>query len=310
MVLIDTSVQRLDRFTVVGTLMNILSRKTKKEDEYLSAVRFEIQHFLNESPRNAKKISIENEEFRSRSQAMWTDIVELSFDEIESRIRTVEIPELTSLVRFLDLRSEGVILSPIHMGEYLFAILAIVVAMPKRKVLILRRNAKRSERERRVFSKLAEFGVEYQVVRLDETAGIRVMQCLRNGGLVVMFMDLSGHFGKTLPLTVLGNTVRWVSGPAWFAKLTGAYVVSLVCYRSSGTSFCDILRVEGGRRSKKLETSAIAQLLASSVEGYLREYPAQWLHWLHLLEMFERPRVLELDPSNPHFQGRSTEGWI
>jgi KDO2-lipid IV(A) lauroyltransferase len=82
-------------------------------------------------------------------------------------------------------------------------------------------------------------------------------------------------------VTMFGEDAAIPEGPLRLAQLTGAAILPMfsarVGYRSYVASFYPPRTVS--REAKEQELDEIAQSLAGTLGGFLREHPTQWFHF-------------------------------
>lgn len=199
----------------------------------------------------------------------------------------ISCPDLDRLIRFLDIHQDrGVVLSTIHMGDFLQSLFQICCLQKGRHVSIIRRVAE-GDLELRMFGKHGQNGKSYDVIRVDDpAAGLKILRTLKKKGLVVMLYDLPDQFGKAMKLSFLDKQVEWVQGPAYFAARTDSLLVTFVSFRDqAGEARCELLPVISSNQGLKLDVVERAQCLADAATEYVRKYPEQWFQWSSFGEM-------------------------
>lgn len=243
---------------------------------------------LGESPREAALLA---DRWLERSRLVanrWQETAAMSPDQVQQRVAPLISEDLLRLCAFCSKREQGIVLATPHMGDYMAALFAIFQHLPGRRVVILRRKSEEAL-ELKVFQKLAESGIEFEVLRTAaKRSALQLYRHLRSGGIAAMLYDLPARYGTTTPLQFLQSTVHWVSGPVLMAARSGSLVIPFVAY-ADGRPCCDFQPViccadRSGAASAALDT---AQQLASMAESYIRRYPDQWMHWHLLPEMLD-----------------------
>ena len=219
------------------------------------------------------------------SKANSATIIELA-DELKNQ-------DVESLVAFLNFnRSKGVVLTTIHMGDYLIALLSILKDLKNRKIFIVRRKEEDAV-EAGAFSHIASAGIDFEVIRMNEPQiGLKIFRRLKAGHVVIMLFDLSHRFGETVCINFMGKAMNWVRGPADMAAKSEAFLVPIVSYFEGYRAVCNVHSVQAP--SKGTDIRSLVQYLADVAEPYVRAYPEQWVQWS------EVPRMLSETPATHH----------
>lgn len=219
------------------------------------------------------------------SKANSTTIIKLA-DELKNQ-------DVESLVKFLNFhRSKGVVLTTIHMGDYLIALLCILKGLKNRKIFIVRRKEEDAV-EAGAFSHIASVGIDFEVIRINEPQiGIKIFRRLKAGHVVIMLFDLSHRFGETVRINFMGKAMNWVRGPADMAAKSEAFLVPIVSYFEGCRAVCNVHGVLAPSKATNIQN--LVQNLANVAEPYVKTYPEQWVQWS------EVPRMLSDTSATQH----------
>ncbi len=251
----------------------------------MQQIAFCMQFLLGESPYRAQRLAKRWQHSMREISACWRRASLMSLNDALNESRDYQSEDLNRLAAFLRTTSTGIVLTGIHMGDYLQALFRILVDLPRRRVCIARRKPP-SEQERQVFQKLTQCGFSIRVIRTGEpTAALRIYRNLRRGSVVVALYDLPCFFGETMPVQIFGKELHWVKGPVQMAARAGALIVPFVAFRENGPR-CALHRVAAatGRENPVQES---VQGLAALAETYICRFPEQWLHWHLVPEMLD-----------------------
>ena len=123
---------------------------------------------------------------------------------------------------------------------------------------------------------------------LDKDAGTKLLNVLKNGGVVGLLCDRDIQ-GGGIEVEFFGSRVTLPAGPATLALRTGATLVAAACYTGPGRDHFAVVTppiacVREGRLRD--DVTRVTQLIAYELEGLIRRAPEQW----HVLEeRFESP---------------------
>lgn len=172
---------------------------------------------------------------------------------------------------------QGIVLTTLHMGDYLVALLRLLLHCADRPLVIVRRRP--PERiEEQAFAHLRACGIDFAVLR---TAGRhsahRLIRTLRGGGVAIVLFDLPPTYGDADPVHFFGRSCHWVRGPVACAATARAALLPFFAYRDGETERCDVL--EPLLPPRRGATQPVVQQLVHHAERYIARYPDQWLHW-------------------------------
>ena len=113
----------------------------------------------------------------------------------------------------------------------------------------------------------------------DGSAYLRpVLRALRSGEIVFTACDGTGggeELGRRQPVPVLGRTMAMPVFPAWLAAQTGASLLTLTTWRSSGTRFTSEIGPKRAVPSVEAATESLGVWLTAAI----REHPGDWHFW-------------------------------
>jgi len=259
--------------------------RMKKDKEVIAAISSIFSHFLGESKRESGALA---RQWLRRHRESQSQFVMASFSPTEEcRLRAGEIVMIDQLPvsHFINRCDSGVVLSTIHMGDYLHATLRLFSSINPREVLILRRQAWTEAAQ--ATSKVGDFGHQVIPVIANPEAARTLLQGLRRGAIVVMLYDLPSRWGATKTVQVLDHPMRWVCGPSQLAMITRSCMVPFYCFESGGTPHCEFGAVRDYRkpRSSHITVQSEMQAMASAAETYIRRFVTQWENWRLIDEM-------------------------
>ena len=110
-------------------------------------------------------------------------------------------------------------------------------------------------------------------------AGISLIRELRRGGMVAFAVDAGIDRPDSIPVQFFGRPTPFPEGPARLARLTGAPVIFAVSVRTGPGRYRVEIRprlTSDREADAESDIAAMTQEIASTVEGYVRRYPAQW----------------------------------
>jgi len=222
----------------------------------------------------------------------WQEAVGADRDYAETAIASLTGSCIRSAGEVLNDHPGGVVLTTLHMGNYLLALAGIARELAGREIVIVRRSLPEDDDEP-VFDTLRNLGIAYRVVSsAGEQSAQSLALALRGGAVAVAFFDLGSEFGSTGEVTFLGSPCYWVKGPAVLARRTRSLLVPFAAVSDavSGSTCVDLETAIdfGGSADQRPSVPATMQWLASYAEALIQRYPDQWLHWSHL-DAMRRP---------------------
>jgi KDO2-lipid IV(A) lauroyltransferase len=110
-------------------------------------------------------------------------------------------------------------------------------------------------------------------------AGLGLIRTLRRGGMVAMLIDAGIDHGGGVTARFFGRPTAFPDGPARLARLTGAPLVFGLAVRRPRGRFrafvCPPLLPDRDSPADA-DVARMTQALATTLEGFVRRYPAQW----------------------------------
>lgn len=245
-----------------------------------------MQLALGESPGEATRLARNWYRVRAESRMRWKSIATASMEDTIAQTRAFYISDLSALIAYLSMQNQGIVLSTIHMGDYIQSLLAVLSKLSNRNIFLVRRKTP-DEISSRVFAKLTGFKANYEVIYIAEpTAGLKVLRNLKRGAVLVMPYDLSSRFGSTSCFSLFEQKVNWVRGPVYYAAMANALLVPFITFRDdTGKKICELQPVISFDDSSPEQIQLTSQALVSLAERYIRSFPEQWLHWHLMPEM-------------------------
>ena len=123
----------------------------------------------------------------------------------------------------------------------------------------------------------------FNIIPLDDRAGIAVNEALRENHVVALLCDRDiprDGIRNGAKVTFFGETTTVPSGPAFFSLRTGASIVPLATYftnRLDGHHAIVRPPIHGQREgSLRDDVTRISQIVTSEIEALIRRAPEQW----------------------------------
>ncbi|XOV88608.1 MAG: hypothetical protein ACFHX7_01720 [Pseudomonadota bacterium] len=226
---------------------------------------------------------MENLQQRRQAQLAWQTLAAANQATAVQLAETLQTRGLADVAAYINRSSRGVVVTTLHGGDYLLALLRLRLALGnRRRILVVRKKAP-SKLEKAVFDRIGQ-GTDLEVVRHEEKRAIRLVRALRQGHLVVALFDLPASYGPTAEVSLLGQSMHLVRGPAELAVLGEADIIPMVAWRNGPLPHMACLPP---LRPAAVETAC--RQLAEIATGYILAQPAQWQHWFHIPEMLAPP---------------------
>ena len=219
--------------------------------------------------------------YRALGHACWSSRARIQ--------QPLNFPGKVAVEQYLLQETCGILITSIHMGNYLQVLASLAGALRAKTVYLLRRKAASAE-EQRAFWQFSQAGIRFEILRHDERPVRKAIAALRHGQVVVAMHDLSARWGATQPISFCGRELHWVKGPAQMALAGNA--VTLPIYSHFDTAGILQARARQAEPAASLATTdrpahvrLQIQRLAAFAEAEIRSHPAQWHHWRLLHEM-------------------------
>lgn len=206
------------------------------------------------------------------------------------RIRQpLDFPRKAAVEDYLRQESRGILITSIHMGNYLQVLTSLADALRHKTVYLLRRKAVSAE-ERSTFRQFTDAGMCFEILRHEDRPVRKAIAALRHGQVVVAMHDLSARWGATQPIRFCGRQLHWVKGPAQMALAGNAVTLPIYShFDTAGVLQVRVRRPQSAARSAAADRPAYVRQqtkrLAAFAEAEIRRHPAQWHHWRLLHEM-------------------------
>lgn len=246
-----------------------------------------IQKILGESPAGAKEISANWLLNRQISQRCWRSMADSSFERVRRNALDSFFPHEHQVVRYMQNCNRGVLITTIHMGDYLHGLLRLCLSLSCQKKVFILRNRKWDPLEERAFEKFSTAGARVTVLRRQRSVALSAVRQLKRGNIVVALYDLSKQWGSTTRVTFFDRKMALVRGPAELAVLAQADILPIMFhYAGDGSRLIDSFPVVRSPAIAGVSLNAtvqqITQTLVNQAERQIRRFPGQWHHW-HLL---------------------------
>lgn len=193
-----------------------------------------------------------------------------------------------AFIQHLAAQSKPIILAPIHMGAFALPFARLVRdTFPGRPMLILRAREDR-EHETKAMQRISEIGTSMRFLNVrnkdDYFAAVRFV---RDGGIIVSFVDLPGSYGAPTRTSLFGRPVRLAVGIDSLARLTEATVLPLAV-----SSYLSGDRIDIGQPFEVVDRGPeehlrVTNLIKSHLEQSILRAPQQWFMWARLDEYLE-----------------------
>ncbi len=219
--------------------------------------------------------------YRALGHACWSSRARIQ--------QPLNFPGKVAVEQYLLHETRGILITSIHMGNYLQVLTSLADALHNKTVYLLRRKAVSAE-ERSTFRQFTDAGICFEILRQEDRPVRKAIAALRHGQVVVAMHDLSARWGATQPIRFCGRQLHWVKGPAQMALAGNA--VTLQNYSHFDTA--GVLQVRARRPQSAARSAAVdrpahvrqqTERLAAFAEAEIRRHPAQWHHWRLLHEM-------------------------
>ena len=247
-----------------------------------------IQFCLGESASRATEIAKKAFDEAIASRLIWRLGAEATLD--QALLKADQIPkyDCQKLYCFFSRRPCGVLLTTIHMGDFLHAILQLAGCLNRDGIFIVRQREP-DDIEARVFAKLDGIGVKATAIRsYEKNSAIQVTRALRKGAIVVALFDLPESYGSSTTVRFCGHQLKWVNAPALLVQKTNSILLPFISFRKpSGEYQCDILEIYdfSNPTNSPMNPQQLSQILCDIAKQYVKRYPEQWLQWPMFPEM-------------------------
>lgn len=239
-----------------------------------------IGQLLHEPVQQACRIARDCVQEKARSRQLWEKLAAATRQEALRLADEVSSSHCAQIAQFIDQSTRGALITTIHGGDYLLALLKLLHRIQSEKQILIVRKKAASPIETRVFAHLNRRESPVAVLRHGESHPLRLVRALKRGHIVIALMDLPASFGPTIAVPFLGEAMSLVKGPGELAVLGNADIVPFFCHRSRGSShatFCPPLRPRA--------TEPACRHLAQLASSHIMTFPGQWQHWFHVPEM-------------------------
>ena len=223
---------------------------------------------------------------RHIARANWQEAARSPIAKALERSDSVEIPSLAALETIVGQDNRGLVLSGVHMGDYLHALLKVLFTLQHRKVFICRKRQDTVE-ERLILERLAKLGVNASVVRTGTHHPLSLVSALKKGGVVLTFHDLSSRWGPAAQVRLFGGTGEIVKGPGTLAVLGEARLAPFATAQTNLGQVCTFDNILDCKQigDKREAAEKVTRYLGRHLESAVRAAPEQWQHWPLLSEI-------------------------
>jgi len=246
-----------------------------------------IQKILGESPAEAKKISRDWLLYRQISQHCWQNMATLSFQKVCLNALDCIFMNENQVARYINNCPRGILITSIHMGDYLNGLLHLCLSASYRREVFILRTRNWEKQEELVFQKFSAAGIRVTVLRRQRSVALIAVKQLKRGNIVVALYDLPRQWGDTTRVTFFEREMSLVKGPAELAILAEADILPIMFhYENDGSQVIDSFPVVRTPSRKGIclysTVQQLTQYLVTQAELQIRQFPGQWHHW-HLL---------------------------
>lgn len=271
---------------------------------YHAALSAIVGDILHEPAGNARRIARRAVFEAKRSYAVWQALHQASPAQALTLAETVQLEHLDDIVDYLNKGSRGVVITTLHAGDYLLALLKLRQRLTADRQIYILRKKDASTLEARVFQHFGSPSRPVNVIRHTERRTLEVVRALRAGHLLVALFDLPGTFGQTMEVEFLARPMQLVSGPATLAALGQADVLPLVCHASQSHrkgAFLAPIRATHlhAQQDTTAQRNTIGRQLCHIGSTHISHYPEQWQHWFHVPQMLSYAPAAS-GPDDPH----------
>jgi lauroyl/myristoyl acyltransferase len=258
----------------------------RKEREVVGALSSTLSIFLGEPVKESRRLAREWLYHYVKNQKRFELAARESIAQARQRAEEIQMIDEIAVANFVNRIDTGVVLSTIHMGDYLHAMFKLFGALEPREVIVLRREAWSSAEQ--TIQKIENFGHRVTPVIANATAARTLLRNLRRGAIAVLLYDLPQRWGATAPVRVLNHPMQWVCGPTQLAMMARSCVLPFYCFEHEGKSSCEFGELHDYRKMARSNREIIeheTQILASAAETYIRQFVTQWENWRLVEEM-------------------------
>jgi len=223
--------------------------------------------------------AIGRESFTTMGQIVLDSVCYKNFSprKIRSMIRVEGIDNLTAALK----KGKGVIVASAHLGS--FTLVGSRLTIDGYKASFVARHARNKQIEQIIMRFCRNVGQKIIFSRPIITCMRRCMAVLSRNEVLIIEMDQ--NFGtEGIPVDFLGHPAMVATGPIRLSLMTDAPIVPAFIIRNpDGTH---VLRIEPSYecRRKGAEDDDVRdnlQNVIAVVERYIRNYPGQWVNWIH-----------------------------
>ncbi len=258
----------------------------RKEREVVRALSSTFSTFLGEPAKESRRLAREWLCCYVKNQKRFELVAQESLAQTRERAEEIQMIDEIAVANFVNRIDTGVVLSTIHMGDYLHATFKLFGALEPREVMVLRREAWSSADE--AIQKIENFGHRVTPVIANAAAARTLLRNLRRGAIAVLLYDLPQRWGATAPVHVLNHPMQWVCGPTQLAMMARSCLLPFYCFEHEGRSSCEFGELHDYRKMARSNREIIeheTQILASAAETYIRRFVTQWENWRLVEEM-------------------------
>lgn len=188
-----------------------------------------------------------------------------------------------------DVRKPLVLLT-LHQADYLAGLLAVLRLIPQARDIHIIKLAEWTRIEEDAYQHFRRHGHHLTIHRLSERPAKRIVRALRQGAILLTFVDVPREFGATVPVQMFGLPYQLTSGPLAMARLANGRVLPLFThYEADGTRHvCSGPFIHSKTAEGRQSVPDMAQLLARQIETNLRKHGYQWEMWPVLDNLLDR----------------------
>ncbi|KQP52656.1 hypothetical protein ASG40_07410 [Methylobacterium sp. Leaf399] len=248
-----------------------------------------LRHTLRLGTRDAKRLDREIAFHDTLTELEWLALLVRSTDQLIADSRRV-VTEGAGILTRTAASGNPVILAPLHMGNYVFGLAATMrTFFPGRRMLILRAREDH-EADTRVMERIREIGIEMRFLQVSDKASYaEAVRFVRQGAVVIYFVDLPPSYGGPIDVELLGRPMRLALGIDSLARVANATVVPLAVTSSLSGDTVHVGRAFEVVDVGRAERLRIAGLVSRHVETAILRAPGQWHFWPRLSEFAPLP---------------------
>lgn len=244
----------------------------------------EMRRTLRMASRDAARIEHEIAFINRLYDLEWKAVLDRKVEDLAEDSTHLTISD-RPFIQQLAAQAKPIILAPIHMGAFALPFARLVRDLfPGRPMLILRAREDR-EHETKAMRRVSEIGTQMRFLNIrDKDNYFAAVRFVRDGGIIVSFIDLPGSYGGPTHTNLFGRPIQLAVGIDSLARLTEATVLPMAVSSSLNGDRIDIGQsFEVAERGAE-ERLRVTNLIKHHLEQSILRAPHQWFMWPRLAE--------------------------